>query len=504
MRTKLAAFLMMAMSVNGQVLLTPTNLRSAVEGGPAYTLSGAAGAFRITYTVESTAGVPIAIDDSTTLRLYVWGADGHLVFSNSPSSHPFAPLSEGKVKFTFANISSGEYRLQGVATPASGNTNENWNFTHHMLTVTNPPSATGGGSVSVSVTTTANVTVASSGSGNVVTGITANGSVVTEHRGTVAGGGGDAPVINGQRPTNWNFNASYPFTVTTTTNADGGTITYGLSGSAGTVVIPAGNTSTSFVYFVDTNAQYYTASPTATQLLFFGVTPAAGFSAGGIGMRYIACTGSQVFACYIPQGGLAVSNGTALGGWGYVKGGSATSTNATLAVSGAGSLAVLTGTNIVMHIGAPGGSSSSSGRANGGGLLGYSLGLTTSGGGGTQTNHGAAATATAGATDGSSTNGGNGTATGGAYPGGGGGGGFYSGGGACGGVSLLVVSGGAGSTYVGDGYTSRAASDSASPPSTDHPLYKTPYGVGIGTGFTLTNSNRGNPGFLAVVSYPSP
>ena len=152
---------MMAMSVNGQVLLTPTNLRSAVEGGPAYTLSGAAGAFRITYTVESTAGVPIAIDDSTTLRLYVWGADGHLVFSNSPSSQPFAPLSEGKVKFTFANISSGEYRLQGVATPASGNTNENWNFTHHMLVVTNPPSAAAA-QVSVSSTSVVdlgNVTV---------------------------------------------------------------------------------------------------------------------------------------------------------------------------------------------------------------------------------------------------------------------------------------------------------------------------------------------------------
>ena len=141
MRTKLAAFMLMVGAASGQVLMTPTNVRDTVQSGPAYTLSGVAGAYRITYTVESTAGVPLSLDDGSALRLYVWGADGHLVSSNSPSVQPLAPLSDGKVKFTFANISAGEYRIQGVATPASGDTNENWNFTHHMLTVTSTPSA---------------------------------------------------------------------------------------------------------------------------------------------------------------------------------------------------------------------------------------------------------------------------------------------------------------------------------------------------------------------------
>jgi hypothetical protein len=130
------------------------------------------------------------------------------------------------------------------------------------------------------------------------------------------------------------------------------TITYGLSGNAGTVIVPAGNTSTSFLYYVATNAQFYTAGPTATQLLFWGISPAAGYSAGGLAYRFVACTGSQVYAIYIPQGGQAISNGTAQGGWGYVRGGSATSTNGGYAVSGAGSLAVLTGTNVVLHLSA--------------------------------------------------------------------------------------------------------------------------------------------------------
>ena len=107
MRTKLAAFMLMVGAASGQVLMTPTNVRDTVQSGPAYTLSGVAGAYRITYTVESTAGVPLSLDDGSALRLYVWGADGHLVSSNSPSGQPLAPLSDGKVKFTFANISAG-------------------------------------------------------------------------------------------------------------------------------------------------------------------------------------------------------------------------------------------------------------------------------------------------------------------------------------------------------------------------------------------------------------
>lgn len=361
---------------------------------------------------------------------------------------------------------------------------------------------TGGGGVSLALSLTNPVTVASSGTGNVVTSLTASGSVVTEHRGTVEGGGGAALPVNGSVPTSLTFNASYPFTVTTVTNDQGMTITYGLSGSAGTVVIPDGNTSTSFIYYVDTNAQFYTAAPIATQLLFFAIGSAAGTSAGGLAMRYVACTGSQVFACYAPQGGLALTNATAEGGWGYIKGGDAKSTNGNVAVSGAGSLAVLTGTNVILHLGGPGGCQSAWSRANGGGLTGYSYGSVNSGGGGGLTNHGAAATAFAGATAGSYDSGGFGTSSNGLWPGCGGGGGPFSGGGGCANSSTIGGPGGAGSTVVYDGYTARSAPDSASPPSTDHDLYRSPHGVGLTT--TVTNNNRGNPGYIAIVSYPSP
>jgi hypothetical protein len=338
---------------------------------------------------------------------------------------------------------------------------------------------------------------------------TTNAGVVTVWVNTNGGtsGSGEMPPINGYRSTNVSFNASYPFTVSTVTNSDGLVITYGLSGNAGTIVIPSGNTATSEFTFVATNAQYYTAGATATQLYFFGISPAAGFSPGSFGQGFYPCTGSQVFAVYMAQGGLARTNAVAMGGWGYVSGGNATSTNGAMACSGAGSVAVLTGTNIVFHLGGPGGSISSGARTPAGGLIGGSLGLSTSGGPGTQTNHGAAATATAGATAGTSASGGNGTTAGGAYPGSGGGGGHFSGGGACGSGSLNVVSGGSGSSYVDaliTGFTERSPTDSSFPPATSAPQYRSPYGVAIGTGGAITNFNRGNPSFLSIVSYPSP
>lgn len=401
------------------------------------------------------------------------------------------------------SIPAGAYYTKFLQYQAN-NSNYVRTLSWDTLVVTNPASATGGGSVNVSVTTTANVLVASSGTGNVVTGITANGSTVTEHRGTVAGGGGDAPVINGERPTNLTFNASFPFTVATVTNAQGMTITYGLSGNAGTIVIPAGNTSTSEFTFVSTNAQYYTAGATATQLFLFAITPAAGMSPGSRTQGFIPCTGSQVFAVFASQGGLGVTNGTAPGGWGYVPGGSATSTNGLAAVSGAGSVAILSGTSIVFHAGAPGGSAYASSRSPGGGDVGGYSGTTSSGGPGTQTNHGAAATATAGATAGSSTNGGNGTALGGTVPGNGGGGGRNSGGGSCGvAYGNIGNGGGGGSTDLGQllyGITDRSAVDTASPPGTSAPQYKSPYGV---AGSVVTNGQRGNSSFISIVSFPS-
>lgn len=408
--------------------------------------------------------------------------------------------TEGRVTFPFQRINAGTYTATAQVTRVD-NGEHIWPAAADVITFTNPPSASGGGSVNVSVTTTANVLVASSGTGNVVTGITANGSTVTEHRGTVAGGGGDAPVINGERPTNLTFNASYPFTVSTVTNADGMTITYGLSGNSGTIIVPAAGTSTSELYYVSTNAQFYTAGATATQLLFFGIGAAAGTSPGGFGWRFVACTGSQVFACYIPQGGLTVTNGTAQGGWGYGRGGSATSTNGQTASSGGGALAVLTGTNLIFGIGGAGGNANAATRSPGGGLVGGYVSASSAGGPGTQTNAGAAATATAGATAGSGYDGGNGTAAGGANPGSGGGAGFYPGGGACGSASTLNNSGGGGASLVFDGYTDRSPVDTASPPGTSSPQYRSPYGVGLSS---ATNSARANSGFLSITAFPAP
>jgi len=152
MRIKLQiAALLFAAVAHGQTLLTPTNTRDSVSGDPAYTLTGLAGTYRITYTVEGSPGEPIDLSDGSSFRLYVWGSDGHLVSSNSPSSAPEAPLASGKVKFLLTTLSAGTYRLHGVATGSTGETNENWNFTHHYLTVTSTPLAAANISVTNSV-----------------------------------------------------------------------------------------------------------------------------------------------------------------------------------------------------------------------------------------------------------------------------------------------------------------------------------------------------------------
>jgi len=499
----LALILLLAVTASGQVVTSDsgaltTRVWGATVNAPWYLR-----------TIVVQGATPLDLTDryvSFTVRQVDTEA---LVYSSTGTIHVVNP---GEVIFTWTPRAPGTYSAEGKIRRID-NDEIVANIMADTITVANPASSGGGIQVvptNINLALTIHNTTINTGIvGVAVTtnaapaGVTTNGDgvAVINIPPSTGSGGGDAPPINGQRPTNWTFNASYPFTVTTATNAEGGTITYGLSGSAGTVVIPAGNTSTSFIYYVDTNAQFSTASPIATQLLFFAVGSAAGNSAGGLAFRYVACTGSQVFTCYIPQGGLSVSNATAQGGWGYVKGGSATSTNGNYATSGGGSLAVLTDTNVVIHLGGAGGTANSNARVNGGGVNGYSYGTTASGGGATATNHGAAATAAAGATAGSSTSGGNGTAAGGWYPGSGGGGGPFAGGGGCGTLSSIGGPGGAGSTDVWDGYTARSAPDSASPPSTDHVLYKTPYGVGM---TTVTNNARANSGFLAIVSYPSP
>lgn len=141
MFTRIAiAFALMVGAVNAQTLIAVTNVRSTVQAGPAYTLTGAAGQFRIMYTVETTPGIALDVNDGSTFRQYVYDSIGHLVQSNANSTTPESSLSVGQVKFLMASLPAGIYRVRGVATPVSGDTNAAWNITHHWLTVTNSAS----------------------------------------------------------------------------------------------------------------------------------------------------------------------------------------------------------------------------------------------------------------------------------------------------------------------------------------------------------------------------
>lgn len=137
------AFLLLTLVSNAQTLIVQTNLRSTVSSPttPAFNLSGPSGPYRITYVVQSVAGVPIPLDDGSTFRQYVYASDGHLVQSNANNLTADISLAAGQVKFLMSSLPVGEYRVRGIVLPVNGDTNAQWNFTHHTLTVTSSVSS---------------------------------------------------------------------------------------------------------------------------------------------------------------------------------------------------------------------------------------------------------------------------------------------------------------------------------------------------------------------------
>jgi hypothetical protein len=187
---RIIAILMLATTAHAQVWLGYTNEISGVTGPLLYT-NFIAGQFRVTVAATD-GGTPIDLSvDRVSLQVQDT-RDNKLVVSNTcVTIDAYNYRGEGGL-----SASPAPYTLRVQVYPAA-NPDAYYPIYWASLTITSAPSASGGGSVSVSVTTTANLTVASSGTGNVVTGLTANGSVVTEHRGTVAGGSGSALTISG-------------------------------------------------------------------------------------------------------------------------------------------------------------------------------------------------------------------------------------------------------------------------------------------------------------------
>lgn len=337
------------------------------------------------------------------------------------------------------------------------------------------------------------------------TGISSGYVAVAQGDGTVKAqpasttGSGGITNINGQGGPVFSINTQYPLTSTTTNN----TLTLGIGSTSGGLVVSPW-TNLTLISYLSNTAQFYVCSATATQVFIECWGGSAGYSPGGYASGYLTVTGSEVLSCYVAQGGLSVSNATAVGGW---PGGSAAqSTNATTAVSGGGWTFVAVATNIVIGAGGGGGSKHLTGVASGGGSSGYSTGTASSGGGGTQSAGGAGATSAGSGSTNGGISGVTGTGTnntaGGVNPGNGGGGGFFGGGGGVGasGITAGQTSGGGGSGFIGGvsfGTLLKGATDSQNPPATDSTGWQSPWGVGAGAN-AVTNNARSNSGGIAI------
>jgi hypothetical protein len=319
---------------------------------------------------------------------------------------------------------------------------------------------------------------------------TTNAGIVTYYENTNTGSGaGGIASINSSTNANHTLVGLYPMSITTI----GGTSFVGLVSSDGGLLVIPPWTNVQEVTYDGPTSQLYVVGAGVTQLFVEGWSASVGNSPGGYGRDYIDVTPSEVLTLDIPQGGLCKTNAVATGGW--PDGGSSTSTNGLFAISAAGSVRIFRGTNPVFIVSGAAGGYTTTTRGPGGGLIGYSFGTTQSGSPGTQTNGGAPATSYPGATTGAYLTAGNGTPAGGAYPGAGGSGGLYGAGGSAGAINTLQF-GACGSSLVSArGYTSRSATDTANPPATDSPNYKSPWGVATAS---VTNNARGNPGALVI------
>jgi hypothetical protein len=394
-----------------------------------------------------------------------------------------------------------------------------WN----QVTVTGGVATSGG--VSVSVTTTANVSVVEEGVGNVVTGATANGSVVTVQRGTVAGGGGGSMEINGYETSAWSFVAAYPIIVSNV----GNTIYWGFTSLEGGIVVTPDATNVVVVNYISATTQVYTVPLGVTQLYAYcwGAAGGAG-SAGGYAEAVVPVLGGESLILEIGQGAHAVTGGTAAvvttattypqAGLGVARKGLAG-----LVYSGGGRTAMRRGTNYIVVAGGGGGQASSGAGGNGGGISGadgtawggetdgsgrgaYGLGGDQSEGGRGWAEYNGFLNQLFTNTSGGHLRGGHGGVSNNAFAGyaGGGGDGWKGGGGGYASTSSgAYAGGGAGSGYVNLSQARFGTTVSAVggyPPAMDHPHYQPGWGVAN----NLTHDQRQNHGGIILMYEVSP
>jgi hypothetical protein len=490
----LALILLLATSAHANKWVR-TNDVNGLTLNPA-TLTGTVGQVRIT-TFALDGSTP---KDLTGLAAWLAVVDVEDSYSTITPAQIITPTNGHVIGLT--SLEAGTYTARLMA---GYSTNDSLAFpiAWETIVITNPPSA-GGASVSVSVTTTANVTVVSSGTGNVVTGITANGSVVTEHRGTVEGGGDSYPIAG-----------VYPVGVT---NYLGTSYVYLVS--SGGIVIQPSIGGTNVIQFGGPTSYFYSVPVDKNLLIVDSWTAAGGGYQGGAGSHaeiYIPVTGGELLEFICGQAGSAVpatnASGlsTAAGGW--PNGGLGINRNNYSGAginsgSGAGYSAIKRGTNwIYVGGGGSGGGYGVSGGTGGGisGGSGLALGIGSGAGlGGTQTDGGAAATSSvplaitntagyafAGGNAGATTN----LITGSA---GGGGAGWFGGSGGLSGNSVASRgSGGGGSSWANTNlsiYFSTTRGIGQTPPKQELPWYGSD-SRGIGWGVNVS-TNGGNSGMV--------
>lgn len=449
MVTRIVILILLAGVAQAQTLLAPTNTRASVVGNtPTFTLTGPVGSYIIQYTTESSAGVPINVDDGSTIRQYVYNSIGHLVQSNAPSTVPMTSLGDGQIKFVMSLLNSGTYAVRGVVTPLSG-TNDNWNFTHHWLVVTqSAPSASstitinqtnnitstavvtnfitvtndidiqGSTFISTNIVTVTNVVDASVSVGSIlVSNMVQFGhqqgtnapAFVRMHGGNVLATGvvnganldlylqgGQGGTINGVTSTAYTLTAAYPLSVTNY----GDTFYFSFGGGAGLGGVWIAFTNAATFAYSGTVTQQFIAGATVSQVVIqawgagaaFGSGASSAPGSGGYTEVLMPVTNAQVLNVIVPQGGIfgtAVAGTTALTARAFGGGGAGVRTAAN-AGGGGGAAQVWFGTNLVLVAGGAGsGSSGGSSGGAGGGISGAAGSAAASGLGGTQTEGGA-------------------------------------------------------------------------------------------------------------------
>jgi hypothetical protein len=137
----IAILLFLTLGVNAQTLHWVTNVQGTVASGPAFTLTGPVGSYRITYTVLDTLSpyVPVPMDDGSTFRLEIRDIHSFRIYNLTNTLGTDISPANGEIRHVIPSLGAGTYDVRGIATPANGNTNLNWRFTWHTLTVTSTP-----------------------------------------------------------------------------------------------------------------------------------------------------------------------------------------------------------------------------------------------------------------------------------------------------------------------------------------------------------------------------